>query len=205
MKASKKLKQSHKKYRSWKGAAHIVEFAAALSILLLLVIPTIAGVNLLISLAAGQYVTSQALATAFKAASYDRALETSVATVYQFNKSGLASLANIRPAGGYKSCGVDLYVDVQDKVTKHVETFGPNRPYIGNIDPERKIYFYRIVTQFSAGWQLSNSSQGVPLYYVNTPLSLKFSDSKIVEHPDGICLCVQSLASPKSSTPGEVL
>ncbi len=182
--------------RSKRGAAQLVEFAAALGLLLLAVIlPIAAAGRLLTTLAVGQYIAAYAVDPVSKAVSYDGALASCVDEVKAFTQSGFGSLAQIRPVAGYRCSGADLFVDIRDKLSDHVVTIGPNVPYVGVIDREKKTYSYRLVVHFATGLSLPPVLRCPGIDYVNKPLVLNFTASKLVEHPDGICVCLCTLST----------
>ncbi len=175
------------KMRSRKG--NIAEFAPALGIFLLIILfPMINLIGLGCGACVVALLSREAASAAGTSTTYQQALTEVKGVADRLVSSGLGKFGKLAPVGGYLGCGTDLFIVKTTIATNATQTFGPNSPITGTIDPDAQLFSYSCVSVYNVGPFLPLG--GLPFVGtvpgIGQPVPLKFVTERSVEHLDGI-------------------
>lgn len=119
---------------------------------------------------------------------YNDALNSVFLQGSELNASALATFARVKPVGGYKNCGTDLYIQVSNYLSGTRSAIGPNTPMPPPVDTTSNIYEYMAESTYEVGPFISLKS--VPFIGnipgLGLPATIKFANHRVVEHPEGL-------------------
>lgn len=118
---------------------------------------------------------------------FDEAISVAETEADHLVKSDFAKFASLKPVGGVKGHGVNLFTTVTNFSDKNALTYGPNTPVPPPIDLARNTYEVVAQVCYDVGPVLDLSCvpviADVPL--LGCPARLSFSAHRALEHPDG--------------------
>lgn len=172
------------------AGASIAEFGPVLVLFVLITIVPIANLLFFVAGYVSVSALSQSCATdAANSASFTEALLNVQKRTNSLVDSSLGKFVKLRPVGGYKSCGVDVYLATTNVANPNVgQFFGPNTglPAGATADAATTIYQYNIRSSFDVGPCVD--LQHVPLIgsmpMVGKPSTVEISTSRMAEHID---------------------
>jgi hypothetical protein len=177
------------------------EFPFALFLLFLVIaFPLIDLLGLASGAATAVLVAHQAAARAASHQRYDTALSAMTTEAQNLLGSGFAAFAKMKPVGGNKQSGADLYVVATNYRSAGINVYGPNKPVTTNIDPSTCLYECNVKTNYEIGPTISMA--GIP--YIGTvpglgrPAQIKIEASRAAEYPMGL----NQVGDVSSSTDG---
>jgi hypothetical protein len=172
------------------AGASIAEFGPVLVLFVLITIIPLA--NLLFFLAGYTTVSaiSQGCVTdAANSATFTEALANVQKRTKAALESSLGKFVKLQAVGGYKNCGVDVYIATTNVANPNIgQFFGPNTglPAGTNADSATTIYQYNIRSSFNVGPCINLT--GLPLLgdlpMVGKPSTVEISKSRTAEHID---------------------
>ena len=183
--------------RSQVGSA--AEFAPVLFIFFMMILfPLINLIGYATACATVSFIGTQCAGAAQNASSMGDALNAVETMSNSLVNSGFGRFANLQPTGGYKGCGVDVYLIEIDYSANNRVTYGPNTGLPSTYDPA-KIYEFQARCNFQINPFLNLS--GVPgigsVPIVGKPSSMAYNCCRSSEHPEGLNL----LASTGPTSP----
>jgi hypothetical protein len=196
------MRKSKLQRRSQTGS--IAEFAPVLFIFFMMVLfPLINLIGYGTACATVQFIGTNCATAAQNAASYNDALSAVENMAKGLTGSGFGKFANLSPKGGYKNCGVDLYVIEIDYSNNNRQTYGPNTELPHAYDSS-KIYEYQARCNFQINPFLNLS--GVPgigsVPIVGQPSAMASNACRSAEHPEGLSsIAVAPPVTPPVVTP----
>jgi hypothetical protein len=165
-----------------------------------IVVPTIDLISMATGMASTMLLANSAVQRAATQTSYSNALNAMWSEAKSIQGSGLAQFVKLNPSGGYKGCGLDLYVEATDFRTKRITKFGPNTPVPPPIDKSTFVYEDVAYANFEVGPFVSLGffpfMGDVP--GLGRPATLRFKATRAVESPDGLDDNVGSSLTAKS-------
>lgn len=173
--------------RSQKG--NIAEFAPALGIFFLIILfPLINLVGIGCGATVVALLSREAASAAGTSTTYQQALTEVKAVSDKMVSSGLGKFGKLSPVGGYLGCGTDLFIVKTAIATNQTQTFGPNAPIAGTVDPDAQLFSYSTVSVYNVGpfLPLGNLPFIGNVPGIGQPIPLKFITERSVEHLDGI-------------------
>lgn len=178
----------------------IAEFAPVLFIFFMMILfPLINLIGYGTACATVQFIGTNCASAAQNAASFGDALSAVETMSNGLCSSGFGKFANLSPQGGYKGCGVDVYLIEIDYSNNNRQTYGPNTGLPHPYDSS-KIYEYQTRCNFQINPFLNLS--GVPgigsVPIVGKPSFMASNSCRSSEHPEGLNL----LASGPVTGPG---
>ena len=179
----------------------IAEFAPVLFIFFMMILfPLINLIGYATACATVSFIGTNCAQAAQNAASYDDALKACEAMAKGLTSSGFGKFANLVPQGGYKGCGVDLYLIEINYASDTRQTFGPNTELPHAYDAS-KIYEFQARCNFRINPFLNLS--GVPFIgsvpIVGKPSAMASNCCRNAEHPEGLSSVA---ALPPPGSPG---
>ena len=184
--------------RKSRGAASLAEFAPALFVFLVLIFfPFLNLFGCLCGVATAALIANQCATAAAVSQTYQDALTATSDTAVQLTNSCLGRFAHLQAVGGYRGCGVDVFVAVTNISSNATTTYGPNQPVTAPVDPQNNIYEYAAQVNYNIGPFLSMAAVPIvnDLPMVGKPLNFTFAVQKAAEYPDG--LAVSTSSSPQ--------
>jgi hypothetical protein len=178
----------------------IAEFAPVLFIFFMMILfPLINLIGYGTACATVGFIGTNCAQAAQNASSFGDALNAVETMSNNLLNSGFGRFANLKPVGGYKGCGVDLYLIEIDYTNNNRVTYGPNTGLPSNYD-SAKIYEYQARCNYQIMPFLNLS--GVPgigsVPIVGKPSAMAYNSCRSSEHPEGLNL----LASTGSGSSG---
>ncbi|HEY9776799.1 MAG TPA: hypothetical protein V6C81_23755 [Planktothrix sp.] len=133
-------------------------------------------------------LADQSVARAASHQRYDTALSAMTSEAQGLLSTGFASFSKMKPIGGNRQTGADLYIVATNYKTNSIRWFEPDSPVTGPIDPSTYLYECTVKTHYQVGPTIS--FQGVP-YLGNVPglgkpFQLDFQASRPAEYPMGL-------------------
>lgn len=182
------------------------EFPLTVLILfLLMVFPLINLSGLAVGAATECLIAHQCATRAAALQNYGSALAAMNDEAQRMFSSGFAAFAHLKPVGGYKGCGVELWTVVTNYHTGQVQNFGPNQPLTGGIDPSTYLYEFNAKVSCQVGPVINMSSLpwigDVP--GLGKPATLNFDAARAAEYPVG--LTQSSAVASDPASPGGTL
>jgi hypothetical protein len=167
----------------------MAEFAPALFIFFLIILfPLIDLMGLAVGSATITLLARQAAVRAANASNYDEACDNVQTEAVSMTNSGFGKFAKLKPMGGAKGCGVDLYVKRTDITTNATDACGPNQECPAPIDSTKYIYEYSTSATFGVGPFVNLSS--VPFIGnvpgIGQPAVMTMVYHMAVENPSGL-------------------
>lgn len=198
------MRKSKLQRRSQTGS--IAEFAPVLFIFFMMILfPLINLIGYGTACATVQFIGTNCATAAQNAASYADALTAVENMSKGLTSSGFGKFANLSPQGGYKNCGVDLYLIEIDYSNNNRQTYGPNTELPHAYDSS-KIYEYQARCNFQINPFLNLS--GVPgigsVAIIGKPSAMASNACRSAEHPEGlssIAVAPPNQQPPQNPTP----
>ncbi len=177
------------------------EFAPVLFVFFMMVLfPLINLIGYGTACATVSFIGTNCAQAAQNASSFGDALNSVETMSNNLLNSGFGKFANLKPVGGYKNCGVDLYLIEIDYSNNTRVTHGPNTGLPSNYDTA-KIYEYQARCNYQIAPFLNLS--GVPgigsVPIVGKPSSMAYNSCRSSEHPEGLNLLA---STPPPGPPG---
>jgi hypothetical protein len=172
-----------------KQSGNISEFALSLWVLMILfVCPLINLFGVSLAAAGVLIMDIQCASSAASAPTYAQALSAVTTQSNQLQSYGISRFMNLQPVGGYKNCGVDLYVHASNYRNGPNADFGPNKAPSGPVDPETYVYEYSTKASYLVTpWvNLSKVPMIGNIAGLGKPVQLTFNASRAIEDIEGL-------------------
>lgn len=182
----------------------VAEFAPVLFIFFMMILfPLINLIGYATACATVSFIGTNCAQAAQNASSYADALNAVETMSKNLTNSGFGRFANLQAVGGYKGCGVDLYLIEIDYINNNRIVHGPNTGLPTPYDSSR-IYEYQARCNFLINPFLNLS--GVPgigsVPIVGKPSAMASNCCRNAEHPEGLNLASGSPPPPPPPPPG---
>lgn len=180
-----------KKFGTRSKNGKIAELPLVLFILfVLLALPLIDLLCIVMAFGAESLMTHECATAAASQRDFDKVLTAVNEVASTFKQSGLASFSKMVPVAGYKSSGVDLFIEASNfRTVGTTEKFAANTPVPPPIDQNNWVYECTAQSKFQVGPAISMS--GIPFLAdipgLGKPVVLTTTASRAAEHPDGLC------------------
>lgn len=180
---------TYMKHRRRPPKGSLTELQLALVILFLLVsFPLIDLLGLATGCGTAALIAHQAATRAAATTRYDSALSAVRNEANNLLSSGFAAFAHMTPKGGFRNCGVDLYVIESNYRSGGNKSYGPNTPVSGTIDPSTCFYECNTRACYQIGPTISLNA--VPwidqIPGLGRPATITFSANRAAEYPLGL-------------------
>ncbi|HNB23512.1 MAG TPA: hypothetical protein PKZ32_13910 [Candidatus Melainabacteria bacterium] len=180
------MRNTHLRRRSQTGS--IAEFAPVLFIFFMMILfPLINLIGYGTACATVQFIGTNCATAAQNASSFGDALNSVESMSKGLVNSGFGKFANLSPQGGYKGCGVDVYLIEIDYSNNNRLTYGPNTGLPHPYD-STKIYEYQTRCNFQVNPFLNLA--GVPgigsVPIIGKPTAMASNSCRSSEHPEGL-------------------
>ncbi len=147
-------------------------------------------------------VAHQAASRAATHQRYDTALLAMNTEATGLLASGFANFARMAPVSGYNGSGADLYVVATNYRSGGTQSFGPNQPVQGAIDPSTWLYECNVRVKYQIGPLISLA--GTPFIGnvpgLGKPAVVSFEANRAAEYPMGLNK-IGDLANSSNSQP----
>lgn len=166
------------------------EFAPALFVLFFLIFfPLIDLAGLAAGFGTVFFICHQNASIASTQTNFDSVLSALEQSSAHLNSSALARFSRLRPVGGHRGMGSDLFIEVTswrgDNATR---SYGPNAPLTAPVDPSSNIYQVKVCSTYDVGPFLAIST--VPLLGevpgLGKPARLRVAVRRNVEYPQAL-------------------
>lgn len=180
----------------------IAEFAATLSVIVLVVFFLLDLLSVLTGYAVIQLTGRQASFKAATADSLSTALFDVESTTGNMTQSGLGRFARMKPVGGYNNSGADLFINATKVATGTTTQIGPNLGIPRPVDSDSNVYECAARLTFEVGPLVPFS--GVPLIKdipgCGKPAIITTATNIAVEHPERLASVGSGVPAPGGSS-----
>jgi hypothetical protein len=161
---------------------------ALFTLLFALVLPLADLIGMVTGASLAFMITQESAMHAVSKRTFEDALLSVNEVAEQYEKSSVSKFIRMKPIGGYKANGTDLYVVAANYRTDVSERYGPNKPFPFSIDPSTYLYQYSVSTDYQVGPIVDLSF--VPLFAetpgLGKPAVFRFTASRTIEDPTGL-------------------
>jgi hypothetical protein len=178
---------AYKHHKSQRGTTADIPLAL-FTLLFALVLPLADLIGLVTGASLIYMLTQDSAAHAVSRQKFEDALLSINEMAVQLQKSSISKFVRMKPIGGYKGNGIDLYVVAANYRTDVTQRFGPNQPFPVAIDPSTFLYQYSVTANYQVGPIVDLSF--VPLLGdapgLGKPALFRFTATRPIEDPSGL-------------------
>jgi len=175
---------THKHLKSQRGTTADIPLAL-FTLLFALVLPLADIIGLVTGAGLSFMLTQESATRAVSQRKFEDALLSVNELAAQALKSSVCKFIRMKPVGGYKDNGIDLYVVAANYRTDVSQRFGPNKPIEVAIDPSTFLYRYSVTAIYQVGPIVDLSF--VPLFAetpgLGKPAVFRFTAARTIEDP----------------------
>lgn len=115
----------------------------------------------------------------------------------------MGRFSRLKPVGGYKNCGADLFIDVSNYATGASQRLPANKPVPPPIDTSANVYECTVVTccQISPAIDLSAIGLLKDIPALSAPVKVNLSATRASEYPRGLEFPSSSIATIGGASP----